>query len=155
MSKFPLHGGCHCGAVRYVLHEPALSVQHCHCERCRKTSGAMFATGAVVKRSAVTITGEDNLTTYRSSPTFPSQFCSTCGCPLFEYEESEPGLMYIEPWTLDGGVHPGHSPDKESHIYMRSKAEWDRTEDDLTKYETTSPDEIITGRQKAEILDRE
>jgi hypothetical protein len=154
MSGFPLEGGCHCGAVRYVLHKPALSVQHCHCERCRKVYGSMFGTGAVVQRDAVTITGEANLTAYRSSATFPEMFCKTCGCHLFAYEESEPALMYIAAATLDGGVHPGHSPDKESHIYMRSKAEWDRTADDLIKYKTTSPDEIITGLQKAEILDR-
>ena len=51
--------------------------------------------------------------------------------------------------------HASHPPDKESHIFMRSKAEWDRTADELAKYETTSPDEIITGLQKAEILDRQ
>ncbi len=155
MSRFPLQGGCHCGAVRYVLNEPALSVQHCHCERCRKTSGSVFATGAVVHRDAVTIEGEDNLTTYRSSPTFPERFCGTCGCHLFGYEESQPTLMYIMPATLDGGAHPGHPPDKESHVYMGFRAEWDRTADDLAKYETTSPDEIITGLQKAEILDHQ
>lgn len=155
MSRFPLEGGCHCGAVRYVLHKPALSVQHCHCERCRKVHAGMFSTGAVVERVAVTITGEANLTTYRSSPTFPGMFCKTCGCHLFAYEESEPTLMYILPATLDGGAHPGHPPDKESHVYMRSKALWDRTADDLIKYETTSPDEIITGLQKAEILNRQ
>ena len=153
MSKFPLEGGCHCRAVRYVLHEPALSVQHCHCERCRKLHGTMFGTGALVKRSALTITGEDNLTRYRTSPTFPGDFCKTCGCHLFAYEESEPDVMYILPWTLDDGVHPGHPPDKESHTYMHSKAEWDRTADDPAKYETFSPDEIITGLQKAENLD--
>jgi hypothetical protein len=114
----------------------------------------MFATGAVVRRDAISIEGEDNLSTYRSSATFLESFCRTCGCHLFAKEESEPTLMYIMPATLDGGVHPGHPPNKESHIYMGSRAEWDRTADDLAKYETTSPDEIITGLQKAEILDR-
>jgi hypothetical protein len=154
MASFPLAGGCHCGAVRYVLHKPALSVQHCHCERCRKVYGNLFATGAVVRRDAVSITGERNLATYRSSATLASRFCKTCGCHLFGYEDSEPTLMYFAPATLDGGAHPGHPPDKESHIYLRSKAQWDRTSDDLVKYETSSPDEIITGVQKAEILDR-
>lgn len=153
MSRFPLEGGCHCGAVRYGLHKPALSVQHCHCERCRKVYGSMFSTGAVVQRDAITITGEGNLTTYRSSPTLASRFCKTCGCHLFGYEESEQALMYFAASTLDGRAHPGHPPDKESHIYMRSKAQWDQTSDDLAKYETMSPDEIITGLQKAGILD--
>lgn len=154
MPTFPLEGGCHCGAVRYVLHEPAISVQHCHCERCRKTYGSMFGTGAVVRREALSISGADNLNVYRSSPSFPSQFCKTCGCHLFSWEEDELAIMYFHPTTLDGGVHPGHPEGTESHTYMRSRAEWDRTADDLPKFETTSPEEIITGRQKAEVVDR-
>lgn len=153
MSSFPLEGSCHCGAVRYAIHEPALSVQHCHCERCRKMYGCLFATGAVVRRDAISIEGEDNLSTYLSSATLQERFCRTCGSHLFAHEESEPTLMYFMPATLDGGVHPGHPSNKESHIYMGSRAEWDPTADNLAKYETTSPDEIITGIQKAEILD--
>ena len=150
MSKFHLEGGCHCGAIRYTLSEPALSVQHCHCECCKKVSGAMFGTGAAVNPTAVSITGEDNLTRYRSSPSMPEDFCKTCGCHLFAYEESEPDIMYILPYTLDGGVHPGHPADKEAHTYMSFKAQWDRTADDLPKYDTYSPDEIITGLQREE-----
>lgn len=155
MANFPLEGGCHCGAVRYELREPALSVQHCHCERCRKSSGCMMGSGAVIKRAALTITGEENLTVYQSSQSFTDCFCKTCGGHLFFYEESEPLIMYFSPATLDNGADPGHPPDKESHIYMQSKPEWDRTDDDLPKYDTTSPDEIITGIQKQEILNRD
>lgn len=154
MSDFPLEGGCHCGAVRYELRGPALSVQHCHCERCRKMYGSFFGTGAVVRRRDVTIQGEENLTTYRSSPSFEGRFCRTCGGHLFGYEDSEPRLMYIAPTTLDGGAHPGHAPDKECHIYLRSKAPWEQVADDLPKFETSSPDEIITGRQKEDALAR-
>jgi hypothetical protein len=155
MSEFRLDGGCHCGAVRYVLTEPAISVQHCHCERCRKGTGAMTGIGAVIDRSALTISGSENLTEYRSSPSYSDHFCKICGSHLFFYEDSETRLMYFSPATLDEGAHPGHSPDKESHIYMRSKPAWHRSTDDLPKYQTTSPDEIITGAQKEEILNRD
>jgi len=154
MSRFPLEGGCHCGAVRYELRAPALSVQHCHCERCRKICGTFFGTGAVMKRSDVAIQGEGNLATYRSSPSFAGKFCRTCGGHLFGYEDSEPQLMYVAPATLDGGAHPGHPPDKECHIYVRSKAVWEDIGDDLPKFEASSPDEIITGVQKAAAFDR-
>jgi hypothetical protein len=148
MPQFPLEGGCHCRNVRYRLLEPALSVQHCHCERCRKIYSAMFGTGAVVRRQAIEIKGEEHLRGYRSSPSLLSRFCGNCGCHLFSYEESEADIMYLLPATLDGGAHPGHPADKESHTFMRSMAIWDRTADDLPKYQTTSPDEIITGIQK-------
>jgi hypothetical protein len=150
MTKFPVQGGCHCGAVRYTLLGPAMSVQHCHCSRCRKLSGGLTLSGAVVARADIRIESPENLTAYRSSPSFTRMFCKTCGCPLFAYEDSEPKLMYFAGGTLDGGVHPGHPAEKEAHVYVGSKAEWDRIGDDLPKYDASSPDEIITERQRSD-----
>lgn len=148
MTDFPIHGGCHCRAVRYTLLAPAISTQHCHCSRCRKLYGQLTGIGAVIRRDAIRIEGQQNLSDYRTSKSFLTQFCRTCGCHLFEYEEQEPDLMYFMPGTLDDGAHPGHPADKESHIYVGSKATWDRLMDDLPKYETSSPDEITTSLQR-------
>ncbi len=145
MTTFPIEGGCHCGAVRFTQRAPALSVQHCHCSRCRKLYGQLLATGAVIDRRDLHIAGAANLAKYRTSPTFENHFCRTCGCHLFAYEDSEPRLMYFFPATLDGGVHPGHPAGKESHIYVGSKAEWEAICVSLPQYETTSTDGIITG----------
>ena len=145
MAHFPLHGGCHCGAVRYTISGPARSVQHCHCSRCRKLYASLCATGAVIERSKVAITGAENLTTYRSSASFPDQFCKVCGCRLFSYEDSAPDIMYFAPATLDGGAHPGHPEGTESHIHMDSKAAWERVEESLPRFEQASPDEIVTA----------
>ena len=150
MTKFPVRGGCYCGAVRYALLAPAMSVQHCHCSRCRKLYGGLSGCGAVIARTDIRIESVENLTTFCSSASFARQFCKTCGCPLFAYEDSEPRLMYFAPGTLDGGVHPGHPVDKEAHIYVGSKAEWDHIADGLPMYDTSSPDEIITEVQRSE-----
>jgi hypothetical protein len=155
MTEFPLEGGCHCGSVRYIVRAAPLSVQHCHCSRCRKVYGQLTAQGAVIRRDDLHIVkGEPNLTTYFSSPSFGSRFCRTCGCHLFAFEDSETDLMYFAPATLDGGVHPGHPAGKECHIHVGSKAEWDRFADDLPKYNNESPDEIISGIQRDEIAAR-
>ncbi len=148
MTNFPIHGGCHCGAIRYSLLAPALSVQHCHCQRCRKVYGALRMAGAVVERAHIRIEGEGNLTTYFTSPGYCTKFCKTCGCALFDYENSESRLMYFMPATLDSGKHPGHPADKECHIYVGSKAEWERIPDGLPEYTESSPDEIVTGIQR-------
>lgn len=155
MTKFPLDGGCHCGSVRYTLRAAPLSVQHCHCSRCRKVYGQLTAQGAVIRSDDLHIVkGETNLTTYFSSPSFGSRFCRTCGCHLFAFEDSEADLMYFAPATLDGGVHPGHPAGKECHIHVGSKAEWHHFADDLPKYDRESPDEIISGIQRDEIATR-
>lgn len=151
MPEFPLHGGCLCGAVRYRLKAAPRSIQHCHCEICRKTTGEFTATGAVIARDQIEITGAGNLTRYLSSPSFERQFCRTCGGHLFAYEATEPKLMYFAPATLDGGAHPGHAPETECHMYVRSKAGWEVIGDGLPQYETTCPEDIITDLQRQEM----
>ncbi len=86
-KTFKLSGGCHCRSVRYTLLEPSLSVQHCHCKSCRKTSGSLYATGGIMRRDKVEIEGANNLTKYQTSPGFEQQFCRTCGCNLFAYDD--------------------------------------------------------------------
>ena len=150
MTDFPISGGCHCGAVRYTLHAPPLSVQHCHCESCRKSNGSLYATGGVVRRDEVEISGAENLTRYRTSSSFERRFCRTCGCHLFGYDDDETTLFYVEVPTLDGGVDPGHPRDMESHIYVGSKAEWEHVSDEIPQFETSGPGEILTKMQKGE-----
>jgi hypothetical protein len=149
-TTFKLSGGCHCGAVRYTLHAPPLSVQHCHCETCRKTSGCLYATGGVMRRDKVKIEGMENLTRYRTSSSMEQQFCRTCGCNLFAYDDNEATLFYVDLPTLDGGVDPGHPRDMESHIYMSSRAEWEHVSEVIPHYEADGPGEIITEVQKTE-----
>jgi len=147
---YSLSGGCHCGAVRYTMLEPPLSVQHCHCESCRKVSGCFYQTGGVVRRDKVKIDGNQNLTKYRSSKSFERHFCSTCGGALFGYDEDDDIYFYVHLPTLDGGVHPGHPKDMESHTYMEEKAEWEFVSNELPHFQKEGPGEIITAIQRDE-----
>ena len=62
-----LRGTCLCGAVRL---EVAGELEHppeaCHCSQCRKQSGHFLA-AVNVRRTALTIHGEDKVTWYQSS----------------------------------------------------------------------------------------
>jgi len=40
LPTFPVSGGCVCGAVRYRLNAPPLSLYACHCRRCQAYTGA-------------------------------------------------------------------------------------------------------------------
>lgn len=148
MTGFPIQGGCHCGAVRYTLLAPAIAVQHCHCSLCRKRYGVLSAQGAVIARASLDIHDQRNLADYVGSPGYHTQFCRTCGCHLFATEESERTLMYLMAATLDDGKHPGHPANKECHIFVASKAEWDRISDGLPQFAEASPDEIVTAIQR-------
>jgi hypothetical protein len=142
-TEINLSGGCHCGAVKYNLKASPLSVQHCHCESCRKSTGALHATFGVMRLDKVEINGDENLTKYRTSPDFEQQFCRTCGCNLFAYFEDD-SLFLVNLPTLDDGQDPGHPEAMESHIFMRSRAKWEHVSDVVSHYEAEDPREILT-----------
>ena len=120
---------------------PAISVQHCHCSQCRKALWAAVRNWRRHRPCGHQDRRQANVTSYHSSPSFPGavlqDFAAATCSPM---RESEKRLMYFSPGTRRG-VHPGHPADKECHIYVGSKAEWEQIADDLPKYETPSPDE--------------
>lgn len=141
MTQFPIHGGCHCGAVRYSLYAPPERVVHCHCSVCRRLSMSFFQIGAVVRREDIEIErGSDDLTDYDSSPGFRRQFCRICGAPLFAFQVPDQGVLFFAPTSLDGGVHPGHSAVREAHVFVGSKAVWEHLDDRLPRYDASTPD---------------
>ena len=78
-----LKGRCLCGAVSLEIggeleHAP----EACHCSQCRKQSGHVLA-AVNVRRSALTIHGEESVTWYQSSEQVQRGFCSVCGSTLF------------------------------------------------------------------------
>jgi len=75
-------GSCLCGAVRFEVEGALPAPSACHCTKCRKHSGH-FEAGTDVPRTAVTITGEENLTWYHSSEKVRRGFCAACGSSLF------------------------------------------------------------------------
>ncbi|WP_421724615.1 GFA family protein [Bauldia sp.] len=78
-----LKGKCLCGAVRIEVEgELEHAPEACHCSQCRKQSGHVLST-VNVRRSALTIHGEDAITWYRSSDQVQRAFCSICGSTLF------------------------------------------------------------------------
>ncbi len=76
-----LKGACLCGAVTVTADPPAPGFGACHCGMCRKWSGGPLL--ALPCGPGVTLTGEDAVTVYDSSPWAERGFCSRCGTHLF------------------------------------------------------------------------
>jgi Uncharacterized conserved protein len=55
-------------------------VDICHCTTCQRWGGAFYAG---VKGETFSVSGEDAVTVYRSSPWAERAFCSTCGSNLW------------------------------------------------------------------------
>lgn len=75
-------GSCLCGAVTFTVAGALPPPDACHCSQCRKQSGHVWAS-TDVPRGALTISGEDRLTWFQSSPRVRRGFCATCGSNLF------------------------------------------------------------------------
>jgi hypothetical protein len=142
-DEIKLSGGCHCGAVKYILNASPLSVQHCHCETCRKSTGALHATVGIIQRDKIVIEGVDKLIKYRTSPGFEQQFCRTCGCNLFAYDDDDTTFSLVNLPTLDNDQDPAHPKEMESHIFMSSRATWEHVSDVIPHYDSEDPRDII------------
>jgi hypothetical protein len=77
-----MKGSCLCGAVRFEA-EPAEHQCHaCHCEMCRRWTGAAFV-AVPVAPDAIRFDGGETIRVFRSSDWAERAFCGTCGSTLF------------------------------------------------------------------------
>jgi hypothetical protein len=75
------YGRCLCGAVRFEAKGKPSWVRCCHCESCRRHSGAPSNVVLSLENSAVTVT-EGTITKVSSSPGVRRGFCARCGWTL-------------------------------------------------------------------------
>lgn len=74
-------GRCLCGAVTVTAREMSQHVGACHCGMCRRWTGGPFLTADC--GTAVSFTGEENISVYDSSDWAERGFCKQCGSHLF------------------------------------------------------------------------
>jgi hypothetical protein len=126
-----IEGSCLCGGIQYRFDEKgAVLMNHCHCSRCRKASGAEYATFLqVVGDYFEWVSGEELVAAYESAPGNFRTFCRVCGsrAPVVREEHN---AVTIPVGTLEGD--PGLRP--AMHLFTRSKAEWYRISDDLPQF---------------------
>ena len=90
-----IHGGCHCGAVRFEAEVPAaVEVLDCNCSICAKTG---FRHLIVPHGDFRLLGGGDALTSYRfGTGDADHLFCSICGVKSFYQPRSHP-----DAWSLN------------------------------------------------------
>ena len=132
MSDAPIiEGGCRCGAVRYRAGGGPLWVSHCHCEECRRSSGAPVSTFVGVSDTGFAfVAGTPG--SYESSPRVERTFCGTCGTPLIYVAAVYPGEVHIMAGTLD---RP-ETLAPEWHVFVRERMPWLEMGDDLPRHDT-------------------
>lgn len=104
---------------------------NCHCRDCQRVTGSGYASGILVPRSAVTITGNVKYyeVTADSGSTVGRGFCPNCGSRLFS-KPPNPELMGIMAGSLDDPSYFQPTMD----IYTDSAQPWDYMNPDLPKF---------------------
>ncbi|MBT9568589.1 MAG: GFA family protein [Thiobacillus sp.] len=122
METLSLNGSCLCGAVRYEVSGDPHRFYHCHCMRCRKSSGTGHATNLMLTHAKLVFTqGESLLKRYKvpEAERFTRQFCSVCGSSVAR-DVPEIEAVVVPAGSLDCAlpIRP------EARIFWDSRAEW-------------------------------
>lgn len=73
-------GSCYCGAVQVEATGDPIDMGYCHCEGCRKYSGAPLAAFTLWKADQVKVVkGAESLGKFQSSEISERQYCTRCG----------------------------------------------------------------------------
>lgn len=116
-----LKGQCHCGAIRYEMTPDTVHHALCHCQDCRRASGAPAVSWGLVAMDGLKVTGEPKI--YASSEHGRRHFCGDCGTSLFYTNDVVfPGQIDVQTATLDD---PGAVP-MQGQIQMAESISWMR-----------------------------
>ncbi len=130
MSDTPREGGCLCGQVRYRTTGKPRWVLHCHCQSCRRASGAPMVTwaGFPNDRFEWTMGGPR---AFDSSKGVERLFCGNCGTPLVFRSERWADETHIAVATLDApdAVAP------QGHVHATEMLSWIHMGDDLPRHD--------------------
>jgi PhnB protein len=129
----PVEGGCLCGAIRYRFHGTPSSISICHCQSCRRASGAPAVSWIVISRLQFTLLS-GNPVAYQSSANVLRGFCGKCGTQLTYEHDSAPDTVELTTASLD--QPSAMEPTKE--IWLADKLPWVAVNQDLEHHSDES-----------------
>ncbi len=126
-------GECRCGRYRFETRSKPFLVSYCHCNDCRKATGAVVTVFVGFNESYIRILG-DKPNVYESSSTVRRFFCKYCGTPIGYKDNKLPSEMYHYLGIFDDPSR--FTP--QFHSFVSERLPWVDIEDDLPKYERFS-----------------
>ncbi len=129
-------GGCRCGAVRFQAVGQPVYVPYCHCESCRRATGAPVALYVMFEKDQVRFT-RGQRSVYASSPGVGRGYCPDCGTPLtYEADWGGKTIIAVHVSALDGPET--FVPDR--HTFYGERLSWFDVADALPRYDGSSTD---------------
>ena len=127
-----IEGRCYCGRTRIRARAEPRSVCYCHCEDCRRISGAPVSVLAAFDAYAVTVTPEP--ATASAAPGTLRAFCGACGSPVMGTYDYLPGQVFVPVGLLDAAhrLKPTH------HAHHGARLPWLALSDDAPRVDGSS-----------------
>jgi hypothetical protein len=125
-----LVASCYCGAVGLQCAVNPKSIIHCHCQQCRRLSGAAFTTWLSLPREATVVSGVTNLRQFAPSENGLRHFCTRCGTHVFTEDKRFPDILGVPAGILSSPLTAQPS----GHYFFSNKATWDSCHDGLPKF---------------------
>ncbi|MBS3651247.1 GFA family protein [Pseudaminobacter sp. 19-2017] len=133
MSDAILHtGGCRCGAVRFEANAEPHHVSYCHCDDCRRATGAPVSAFVGFTTDAVTLRGEA-LRRFENGPATRS-FCGVCGSPITYTDQRLANRIYFMLGAMDAPAQ--YQPTL--HAYVSEQLPFVQMPDGLPRHMHTS-----------------
>ena len=138
-----IRGSCFCGKITYTVSGQLSKARSCHCSRCRKAFSSQASAYAEIEEGSFTWTsGQHLLKSYTNKHGFGLQFCSLCGSTLCgTHNDKVHGL------TL-GCLDDDPNIEIEMHIYVGSKANWEKLPENILKYDERPQEHSDESRTK-------
>ena len=124
-------GRCYCGAVSIAAQTKAQTVTYCHCDDCRRVTGAPVTAFAAFALDDVALAATEPDTIRHVSHTQGVErwFCGACGSPLKAWFTYLPDQAFLPLGVLDQA--PDMSP--RLHCFANDAMPWLKIDDDLPR----------------------
>lgn len=126
-------GHCLCGRVGFAFHGTPFLQVICHCDSCRRASGAATVGFLGLANDQWHWTGEAPAS-FESSPGVNRYFCPICGSAIGFQGDAYPGQFYAHAAALSDPSY--FTPT--AHVHHDEILSWARPNDDLPRYLTTA-----------------
>lgn len=124
-----IEGRCLCGKVRYAIDAEPRATSLCHCEDCRRASGAPVVAWTFFPAGSMRWTeGTPKLIRFAARE---RTFCGDCGTPLSFFDPAIPEEFEVTTCSLEQpeAIHPI------DHNWVCDRLPWFDTSDTLPRYD--------------------
>lgn len=130
-------GRCYCGQCSLRVNQRPSAVVYCHCDDCRRVSGAPVSVYVAFDDASVTFESGD-FQTSSLTPGVTRTFCSACGSPIAGRYDYLPEKVFL----LVGILDQADELEPQLHAHHSSRLCWFELDDELEKFPGSSKAKI-------------